>query len=94
VYSATKHERSQALIKIAENSFRKYRESNIGKHELVLWEESSERSKDDQFTTYTGLTGNYIKVKTASCKEMTGVIEKVELTMNPNDDPKVMTIVG
>ena len=94
VYSATKHERSQALIKIAENSFRKYRESNIGKHELVLWEESAERSKDDQFTTYTGLTGNYIKVKTASCKEMTGVIKKVELTMNPNDDPKVMTIVG
>ena len=94
VDSATKHERSQTLIKIAENSFRKYRESNIGKHELVLWEESSERSKGDQFTTYTGLTSNYIKVKTASCKEMTGVIEKVELTMNLNHDPKVMTIVG
>ncbi len=94
VDSATKHKRSQTLIEIAENSFRKYRESNIGRHEFVLWEESSERGKGDQFATYTGLTSNYIKVKTASCKEMTGVIEKVELTMNPNDDPKVMTIVG
>jgi threonylcarbamoyladenosine tRNA methylthiotransferase MtaB len=93
VDSLIKHDRSQILIEIAEDSFRKYRESNIGKHELVLWEEPSKRGKKDQFPTYTGLTSNYIKVKTESREEMTGVIERVKLGMNPADDPKVMTIV-
>jgi len=93
VGSPAKHERSQILLEIAEASFRKYRESNIGKHELVLWEEPSKRGKRGQFATYTGLTSNYIKVKTESCGKMTGVIERVKLGMNPSDDPKVMTIV-
>tara|TARA_B100000745_G_scaffold150890_1_gene98685 strand:- start:688 stop:1980 length:1293 start_codon:yes stop_codon:yes gene_type:complete len=93
VDSPMKHERSQILIEIAEGSFRKYRESNIGKHELVLWEESSKRGKEGQFRTYTGLTSNYIKVKTESCEEMTGVIERVKLGMNHGDNPKVMTVV-
>ena len=93
VDSPTKHKRSQILLEIAEDSFRKFRESNIGKHELFLWEEPSKRGKRAPFPTYTGLTSNYIKVKTESREEMTGVIERVKLGMNPADDPKVMTIV-
>ena len=78
---------------IAEDGFRKYRESHIGKQEYVLWEEPSNKNAINNLNTYTGLTSNYIRVKSESEKEITGRIEPVTLAMNTNDESKMMTAI-
>lgn len=90
---STKSKRSKELMLIAEFGFLKYRESNIGKQENVLWEESSNKKSMSSLSTYTGLTGNYIRVKSESEKEITGLIEPVTLDMNPDSDPKIMSVI-
>jgi len=78
---------------IAEAGFRKYRESYIGKQEYVLWEEPSNKNSINNFNTYTGLTGNYIRVKSESEKDITGLIEPVTLDMSTNNESKMMTAI-
>ncbi|MEC7835788.1 MAG: hypothetical protein VX692_01495, partial [Chloroflexota bacterium] len=88
-----KSKRSKELMLIAETGFRKYRKSHIGKKEYVLWEEPSPRDSISTFNTYTGLTGNYIRVKSQSEKEITGLIEPVTLSIDPNHESKMMTVI-
>ena len=88
-----KSKRSKELMLIAETGFRKYRKSHIGKKEYVLWEEPSPRDSISTFNTYTGLTGNYIRVKSQSEKEITGLIEPVTLNIDPNEESKMMTVI-
>jgi len=88
-----KSKRSKELMLIAETGFRKYRKAHIGKKEYVLWEEPSPRDSISTFNTYTGLTGNYIRVKSQSEKEITGLIEPVTLSIDPNQESKMMTVI-
>jgi len=90
---STKSKRSKDLILIAEAGFHKYRESHIGKQEYVLWEESSNKNVINNLNTYTGLTSNYIRVKSESEKEITGLIEPVTLGMSTNPKSKMMTAI-
>ena len=90
---STKSKRSKELMLIAEAGFRKYRESHIGKKEFVLWEEPSNKSSLNSLNTYTGLTGNYIRVKSESEKEITGLIEPVTLGINTSTESKIMTAI-
>jgi len=90
---STKSKRSKDLILIAEAGFHKYRESQIGKQEYVLWEESSNKNVINNLNTYTGLTSNYIRVKSESEKEITGLIEPVTLGMSTNPESKMMTAI-
>ena len=88
-----KSKRSKELMLIAETGFRKYRKSHIGKKEYVLWEEPSPRDSISTFNTYTGLTGNYIRVKSQSEKEITGLIEPITLSIDSNQESKMMTVI-
>ncbi len=88
-----KSKRSKELMLIAETGFRKYRKSHIGKKEYVLWEEPSPIDSISTFNTYTGLTGNYIRVKSQSEKEITGLIEPVTLSIDQTQESKMMTVI-
>ena len=47
----------------------------------------------NNLNTYTGLTSNYIRVKSESEKEITGLIEPVTLGMSTNPESKMMTAI-
>lgn len=87
---STKSERSKELLSLASDSFHRYRKTLVGKKEFVLWEEPSNGRKPDHHFTYTGLTGNYIRVKADSTERLTGLIEPVTLGMDAMADSKVM----
>lgn len=87
---STKSQRSRELISIASNSFHRYRSTLIGKKEHVLWEEPSTNQNPDGYSIYTGLTGNYIRVKATSNKHLTGLIEPVTLDADTVADSTVM----
>ena len=78
---------------IAEASYLKYQELHIGRQEYVLWEEPSNKKTINNLNTYTGLTGNYIRVKSESENEITGLIEPVTLDLDRDHDSKIMTAI-
>ena len=90
---STKSKRSQKLMLIAEASYLKYQELHIGRQEYVLWEEPSNKKTINNLNTYTGLTGNYIRVKSESENEITGLIEPVTLDLDRDHDSKIMTAI-
>jgi threonylcarbamoyladenosine tRNA methylthiotransferase MtaB len=62
VHNYTRKERSATLREITASSAQAYRESFLGKELDVLWESS--RPIDGQLWDFTGLTDNYLRVKT------------------------------
>lgn len=72
VPDAVKKSRSGIMLDLAKESAREFRRSFIGRTMDVLWEQQSSG-------TWTGLTGNYIKVYTKSPEELTNRIGPVKL---------------
>jgi threonylcarbamoyladenosine tRNA methylthiotransferase MtaB len=68
-----KKERSNRMLKLAEECSRRFRERFLGQTVQVLWE--SRIDKDGGI--YSGLTGNYIRVFTRSSTDLTNTIAPV-----------------
>jgi threonylcarbamoyladenosine tRNA methylthiotransferase MtaB len=70
-----KQERKQRMLELAQSSLHRFREEFFGQTMTVLWEkETSPGSR-----TYSGLTGNYIRVFASSDKYLNNEITSVKL---------------
>lgn len=77
-----KHMRSEQLISLGKENFRKFAEKFVGSEMEVLFEEMN---KDGN---YEGLTTNYIRVEVPSEKDISGEILKVKITEVKNESVK------
>lgn len=75
---SVKEERSKILMEICEKSMRSFREKQVGKIVDVLFEEQNNGY-------FTGHTGNYIPVRVASSRNISGELLNVELIKNENE---------
>ena len=80
--SEIKNERSSILIDISQKSFAKFREAYDGREMEVLWEINSNTAVNEK--SYSGLTNNYIRVKSNTLKAENS-LEKVKLHFNTNN---------
>jgi len=72
VADKVKKQRSQKMLALAEESAQNFRRRFLGKTMPVLWEKQTGGS-------WSGLTGNYIKVYTGSSKDLTNQLVSVKL---------------
>jgi threonylcarbamoyladenosine tRNA methylthiotransferase MtaB len=72
ISAAVKKKRSQIMLSLARESARSFQQKFLGRTLEVLWERSSGG-------VWSGLTGNYIRVYTKSCEELTDKILPVKL---------------
>jgi threonylcarbamoyladenosine tRNA methylthiotransferase MtaB len=67
-----KKQRSQEMLALAEESAQNFRQKFLGRTMTVLWEKQSGG-------VWSGFTGNYIKVYTESCEDLTNKLVPVKL---------------
>ncbi len=75
----SKHERSERLLDLNTQNFKKFASRMIGKELDVLFEQNIEEGK------YEGLTPNYLKTIVSSDKDISGKILKVKITDVKNE---------
>jgi threonylcarbamoyladenosine tRNA methylthiotransferase MtaB len=72
IADAVKKARTDEMLALAKENARQFHQGFLGKTLDVLWEQQSNH-------TWSGYTGNYIKVYTKSAVELTNRLEKVKL---------------
>ena len=72
---AEKKRRSEAMMKLAQKSSRRFRRRFLGRRMEVLWETAC---KDDKHT-WSGLTDNYVRVMTSSELDLANTIASTKL---------------
>jgi len=75
VHEKVKRERSWRMLKLAEESSRRFCQQFLGQSRMVLWE----RELSPGSGVYSGLTDNYIRVFTRSCLPLTNQLLLVRL---------------
>ena len=78
VHGTIKSQRSESLIKLAEQMMREFNYRFLGKKMEVLFEKI-----DGDY--YEGYTSNYIRVKVDSDKDLVGQVVKVDIHANEGD---------
>ena len=84
INAATKSERASELGIVARSLSSSFRDRFLGKRREVLWERSVDRHAQ-KGSVWSGLTDNYIRVRTATVADLTNRIATSELTSVEGD---------
>ena len=77
VNDASKRERTGEMLELAASSMKTFRVAALGQTRSVLWSLSKERCPTGY---WSGLTDNYLQVRTQDKRNLSNVINKVKLT--------------